>query len=338
MFENRTYENLLAEAMAFITEDVDKQEGSIIRTALAPCIYKLAEAYAQLDNFFDLVSGDTAVGTYLDRVVEDYGISRKGATYATRKIITTGAIEIGKRWSIATTTYRTSELLSENVYSVTCEQLGTIGNMYSGALEALDDVGGINATLTDIIVSGEDEENDDNLRDRFFTKLQSVSTSGNASDYKNWALEVPGTGDAKVFPLWNGNGTVKILVVDENMSIDPELPEFVYNHIETIRPIGAVVTVASPTGKMVDVSALVQLDGSALLPDIIANFTAALSSYLKDAVFETYSISVARIGSILLAIPGVADYTDLFINGSTSNVIIGAEEMPISGTITIEEG
>ena len=41
---------------------------------------------------------DTAVGEYLDRAVAAFGVTRKTASAAVRKMITTGAVPIGSRW------------------------------------------------------------------------------------------------------------------------------------------------------------------------------------------------------------------------------------------------
>jgi uncharacterized phage protein gp47/JayE len=337
MFEEMTFENIVADMLGRVTSDVDKREGSIIYDALAPCAYQLAQAYFNLNNFIDLVSGDTAIGEYLDRVVADYSITRKSATYAVRKIETSGAVSIGTRWGINGSSYAITALLSTNIYSATCEQLGDIGNQYSGAVDNIDNVSGITAALTDIITPGEEEETDDNLRTRFYTQIQSAGTSGNAYDYRNWALEVPGCGDAKVFPLWNGAGTVKVLVVDENMTIDVDLPEVVANYLETVRPIGATVTVVSPTSKEIGVTANVKLNGTKTLADIRTTFTAALTVYLKDAVFETYSVSYAKIGNLLLTTAGVEDYNTLLVNTGTANITILDTEMPFTGTVTLVE-
>lgn len=335
MFEDMTYENILDDMLSLVKSDVDKREGSVIYDALAPCAFKLAETYYQLSNFLELVSGDTAVGEFLDRVVADHGITRKPATYAIRQIETTGEVAVGTRWGLNATTYVITESISLNVYRAKCGQLGSIGNTYTGQLENIDNVSGVTATLTDIITPGEDEESDSNLRARFYTQIQSPSTSGNADNYKKWALEVPGVGDAKVFPLWNGNGTVKVIVVDENMDIDTALPTKVFNYIETARPIGATVTVESPEEKTINVSANVILDGSKTMDEVKDAFTSALSSYLKEIVFKTYSISYARIGSLLLSTAGVTDYSNLLVNGETANITLLDTEMPIIDTVTL---
>lgn len=337
MFENMTYENILADMLSRVTSDVDKREGSIIYDALAPVAYKLAETYFQLNNFLDLVSGDTAVGDYLDRVVADYGIKRKQSTNAIRMIETTGIVNIGTRWGIENTTYTITEKITNNIYYALCNQPGSIGNQYSGTLENIDNVGGVTAVLTEIVASGSDEESDDNLRSRFYNQIQTPSTSGNVDNYAQWALEVPGVGNAKILPLWNGNGTVKVLIVDSNMSIDQTLEQQVYDYIETVRPIGATVTVDSPTGKEISVSANVVLDGTRLIGEVETLFIEGFTEYLRSTVFDNYSISYAKIGSILLSTIGVQDYTDLKVNGSTSNINIGAEELPIEGLISLIE-
>lgn len=336
MFENMTYESILRDMLSRVTNDVDKREGSIIYDALAPAAYQLAQTYFNLNNFIDLVSGDTAVGEYLDRVVADYGLTRKQATKAIRRIVTTGSIPVGSRWGLNDTSYVITEIISTGTYRAECEQYGEIGNIYTGTLENIDNISGT-ATLTDIITSGQNTESDDNLRARFYAYLQRPSTSGNAFNYKEWAMNVSGVGDAKVFPLWNGNGTVKVLVVGSKMEIDETLEPVVHDYIETVRPIGATVTVDSPNEKIIGITANITLDGSAIFNDVVNLFTSSIASYFKELTFETYSVSYAKIGSILLSTPGIADYNSLLIDGGTANIAIGATEMPIVGTIALTE-
>lgn len=337
MFENITYEKILADMLSRVIDDVDKREGSIIYDALAPCAYQLAQTYFNLSNFVDLVLGDTAVGEYLDRVVADYGLTRKPATKAVRKITTTGDIPTGSRWGINDTSYIVTETIAYNTYKAECMQYGIIGNLYAGTLENIDNVSGITATLTDIITSGQDTESDDNLRSRFYAYLQRPSTSGNVFNYREWAMSVPGVGDVKVFPLWNGNGTVKVLVIDSNKEIDKTLEQIVYNYIETVRPVGASVTVDSPYERRIDIQANVVLDGSVAIDGVTDSFTASITNYLKEITFEANTVSHAKIGSILLATRGVADYNSLYINKKEVNITIGDTEIPVIGEIYLSE-
>ncbi|SHH76205.1 Uncharacterized phage protein gp47/JayE [Caloranaerobacter azorensis DSM 13643] len=346
MWEDMTYENILNDMLNRVPNNVDKRPGSIIYDALAPCAYKLAETYFKLNNFIDLFFVDTAVGEYLNRKAADYGITRKPATKAIRKIVTTGPVDIGTRWGLEDTTYVIIEKISDTEYKAECEQYGEIGNIYTGELNNIDNVNGITATLTDILISGEDEETDDNFRRRIYAYLQKPATSGNANHYKQWALEVPGVGGAKVFSLWNGPGTVKVLIVDSDMNIDETLEQSVYEYIESVRPIGATVTVDSPIEKVINVSANIKLNRSKTLNEVVTNFTNLFIEYLKSTVFKTYNaynegtsitISYAKIGSILLATEGVDDHSNLLINEGTSNITIGNDEIPIAGTINLTE-
>lgn len=337
MFEAMTYENILTDMLARVTSDVDKREGSVIYDALAPTAYHLAQTYFYLDAFVDLVSGDTAMGEYLDKVVADYGLVRKEATYAVRKIETSAPVNIGTRWGINETSYVITSLLSTNVYSATCEQLGEIGNTYSGALDNIDNVNGVTASLAAVIKPGEDEETDDALRERFFVKVRLPATSGNAYQYRQWALEVPGCGGAKVFPLWNGPGTVKIVIVDDDkLPVTEEKVGEVTEYIETMRPIGAEITVASGISKKIAISAMVSLAPGYTIQAALDSFARAINDYYKSIAFTASYVSHARIGTILLSIEGIIDYTELLLNGSTSNIVLSAEEIPASGTINLE--
>lgn len=337
LFANYTYDAILADMLSRVSDDIDRRPSSPVYAALAPCAYKLAEYYVQLDNFLNLVFGDTAVGEYLDRLVADFGITRKAATAAVRKVTTSDAVTVGSRWGINDVVYDITAELDANVYSAACETAGAVGNAYSGTLSNIDNTSDVAATLADILTPGSDEETDDALRTRYFEQVQNPSTSGNAAAYKAWALSVSGVGGAKVEPLWNGNGTVKVLIVNADMAIETDLESTVAAYIETVRPIGAAVTVTSPSGKSIGVTATVTLDGSQTLADVQTAFMAAVTAYLKSTVFEAYTVSYAKIGSLLLATDGVGDYTDLLVNGGTANVAIGDEELPIAGAVTLTE-
>lgn len=337
MFENMTYDVILEDMLSKVTSDVDKREGSVIYDALAPCAYQLTQMYFNLNNFIDLVSGDTAVGEYLDRIVVDYGMSRKNASFAHRKISTSGPVSIGTRWGINNTSYVISDIITTNQYKAICEQLGEIGNQYSGAMENIDNVSGVTGTLTDILISGQDEETDDNLRARYFAKVQFPSSSGNANHYRQWALEVNGVGDAKIFPLWNGPGSVKVVVVDsDKQPTTIALLQEVDEYIKTVRPIGAAVTIVSGSAKTINVSAILSLTPGYSLQVVKNNFTTALTAYFQSIAFNQTYVSYAKIGTILLGSDGVADYNDLKLNSTNTNIVLANEEIPSLGSVSLE--
>lgn len=337
MYEEMTYENILQQMLSHVTSDVDKREGSVIYDALAPAAYFLADQYFQLEHFLDLVLPDTAVGEYLDRVVSGYGVTRKAASAAVRKIIASGAVSIGTRWAIHNVVYKVISQLEENTYEAECEETGSIGNLYSGTLEPLSLISGVTAELTDIIQEGTDEETDTALRQRLYGKVQQPATSGNAYHYRQWALEVPGIGDAKVFPLDSGPGTVTVLIVDADHKINTSMEQTVSEYMETVRPIGASVTISSPEKCAVAVNANLLLDGTKTLSDVITAFKSNLGDYLDSLIFKDYRVSYAKVGSILLSTDGVQDYDNLRLNDTTGNVTVGTKEIPILGAVNLEE-
>ena len=58
---------------------------------------------------------------------------------------------------------------------------------------------------------------------------------------------------------------------------------------------------------------------------------------MKSLVFVDYRVSYAKIGSILLSIEGVQDYDDLKLNDATGNITVGVKEIPVAGTVSLEE-
>lgn len=337
MYEDKTYEAIMEEALQEVSSDIDKREGSLIYDAIGPCAYQLAQTYFKMDNFIDLVMVDTAVGTYLDRKAAEFGITRKFSTAAIREVITTAPIGLDTRWELNGLVYRITAIDTDTSYIATCETKGTIGNVDTGVLTSLDNISGVTATIAGVEVYGTDEESDSALRQRVYEIASKPSASGNATDYKTWATSVVGVGDARVFPTWNGAGTVKVLIVDNNKEINPSLEADVTEYIEASRPIGANVTVDSPDAKEISVSATVTLLDGENISEVEQAFTAKLKAYLRGLVFKTYSVSYAKIGAILLDTDGVSDYTDLTVNDGTSSITIGTFEAPAIGNISLSE-
>ena len=248
-----------------------------------------------------------------------------------------GAGQMGRRWGLNNRIEVVTEKQSDTDYYAECETLGEVGNQYSGELQPVSNISGITASLGSIITPGADRETDEALRERFFQKVRLPATSGNEYHYKLWALEVPGVGDAKVFKMDNGPGTVTVLIVDSDKKVDESLEASVQSYIESVRPIGASVTVDSPTTTAINVEASVLLDGTKTPDEVLAEFKSLLSAYLKSLIFQDYRVSYARIGSILLSTAGVQDYDNLTLNEASGNITVGTKSIPVMGTVTLTE-
>ncbi|TGE37635.1 baseplate J/gp47 family protein [Desulfosporosinus fructosivorans] len=341
MYEAQTYELILTRMLNRIPADLDKREGSIIFDALSPAAAELAQAYAGLEINLRLFSAQTSSGEYLELRTADYGVTRKAATKAQRKALFFGQndtpldVAVGSRFSIERVNYQTTERISTGQYILECEVAGNIGNQNFGAMLPIDYISGLaRAELSDILIPGVDTETDDDLRQRYMLRVRQPATSGNAAQYRQWAVEVPGVGDAKVFPLWAGPGTVKVAIVDaEKQPATSTLVETVADYLETVRPIGAAVTVVSAVAKSISVSAMVALASGYAIQGVTDAFSAALNVYLQEMAFTGTYVSYAKVGTLLLSTPGVIDYINLIVNDGSANVALADEEIPVLGTV-----
>ena len=344
MSEVITFNTLLQRMLDRVPDTIDKREGSVIYDALAPAAAELVQAYIELEGHLDLLFVDTSAESYLTRLCSQFGVERQVATYSIRKAsFKNGSnnpfnVPIGSRYTIDTLSYVVVNKLGEGTFQLKCEIAGAIGNTSFGKLIPVDYIEGLaSAELEDVIIPGLDDEADDSLRFRILNKLQMPATSGNIHQYKQWALEVEGVGDAKVFPLWNGAGTVKVIIV--NADKEPAGIPILNNvkaYIEEVRPIGATVTVAAPTPKTIAIEVSVEIGKEVFLEDVKQKFKLKLEEYFRDVALKKVLVSYAIIGSLLLETDGVIDYSDLKVNNTTSNVRLAEEEVPVLGALIVE--
>lgn len=343
MYEAMTYETILQRMLEQVPNTLDKREGSVIYDALAPAAAELAQAYIEMDSNLKLAFADTSRDEYLAMRAAEMGVDRIAATYALRKgffyTADNAPLEVkpGSRFSIETLNYTAIARISAGQYTLQCEVAGEAGNIPFGSMLPVDYIEGLaKAELADILKPGEDEETDASLLARYHFRVRQPITSGNIYHYKQWAREVAGVGDAKIFPLWAGSGTVKVAIADSDLQpAIPALVSTVAQYLETVRPIGATVTVVSATGKTINIAVTVTLAAGVGLQGVYESFTTAVQAYLKEIAFSSTYVSHARIGTLLLAVPGVDDYSGLTLNGVAGNAMLADEEIPVLGSIDL---
>ena len=356
MYENMTFENVMDRCLARVSASVDKREGSIVYDAIAPAAAELAILYIELAYLMDRAFPDTETGDDLTKKCRERSVFRTAATQAVRKGYFEQAdgggcdIEIGTRFSGGDINFTVTERIAPGQYSLTAETAGTVGNEYVGTLFPIDYVPELAAArLADILIPGEDEESDDALRARYFESLKSQAFGGNIADYKNKVELLPGVGAVKVFPVWNGGGTVKIVLVDSEWGVpSSELVKQVQEAIDPVNtqgtgvglaPIGHVVTVAGVTGSKIDVSFNLTFEGGASWTSTQDAVKAAIQSYF-DSLARTWAdtenliVRVSQIETKVLNVDGVIDITGTKINQGTANISLGGEAIPVLGAVT----
>lgn len=347
MYENLTVEQIKNDILNRISSDLDKSEGSFINDMVSGVAYEIWKVYQSMDALIPIAFVDETSGEYIDKRAAEYGIKRKPGTKAEVALSFTGTdgtvIPKGKIFVTSEgLQFETSEdvTIENGAASVTATAV-EIGSEYNVEVETITgqliSLSGLTSvTNLEPATGGADPETDAALVKRLYDYLQNPATSGNAAHYRQWALEVDGVGAAKVIPLWNGPGTVKVLIVgNNNEPVDQSIVEQCRVHIEENRPIGATVTVVSAEGLPINVSVSVIIDSTTTLENVRDSFEEALRVYLRSIAFSKYTLAYNRVAYMLLDIPGVIDYTSLTINGGTTNITIGDDQVPVLGTVVI---
>lgn len=345
MNEIPTYEEILQRCLDRIPNTIDKRQGSIIYDALAPCCVELAQMYIELSGIYDQVFIDTAVGEALDKLVEQNGVKRKDATYALRKGEFNMVVPVDNRFSDGENTYIVIEnIVGTNNSILRCEQAGVVGNSYYGSLTPITYLQGLTkAELTDIIDMGDDIESDEDLRVRYMESVTAPEFGGNVSDYQNKVKSLTGVGGCKVVPIWNGGGTVKLIITNSQggvptSSLVNDVQEAVDPNQDQqglgIAPIGHVVTVVGAVARNISVSATFTLESGVDPTDIQDSVNNIVDNYFKSlsTKWDKEDNLIARISQLetrLLGVAGVLDITNTKMNNSTSNLSLESNEIPV---------
>ena len=352
MNEIPTYEEILQRCLDRIPNTIDKRQGSIIYDALAPCCVELAQMYIELSGIYDQVFIDSAVGEALDKLVEQNGVKRKDATYALRKGEFNMVVPVGSRFSDGEHTYIVQSNIDGSLNSVLkCEQPGTVGNTYYGDLTPISYITGLTrAELTDIIDMGDNIESDEALRERYMESVTSPEFGGNVSDYQNKVKALTGVGGCKVVPIWNGGGTVKLIITNSQGGIPTQsLVDDVQEAVDPnqdqqglgIAPIGHIVTVEGAEGFNISVSATFTLEPGVDPTDIQETINNIVDNYFKSLSVnwdkeDNLIVRISQLETRLLGAAGVLDITNTKMNNQSSNISLESNEIPMrNGDVVI---
>lgn len=355
-----TYSEILSEMLAEVDDSLDKREGSLIQTALAPVAWYLeglALALSQIQNGASVL---TAQGSDLDYLVANRGLTRTAATYAVRRGTFNVQIPVGSEFRTVngadSVVFRSGDFIEQDnslyVYKMTCETAGEIGNSYTGTIIPVTAIAGLQtATIGAIITVGADEETDDSLRARYIETFTAAPYGGNITEYRQAILAVPGVGGVQVYPAesYNGGGTVLCSICsDDFTAVDSSLVEAVQNAIcppadgesapspdgYGIAPVGAAVDIVSATNKTVNISFTATFSANVVNGDVVYEdeIRDAIAAYIADvakawgnalrsrAIAYNVTVYAARIIAAILSVPEVINVSDLTINGASGDL------------------
>lgn len=353
MFEEKTRDAILADVLAEGKAlGIDTRQGSIFYDAVSPTCSKIAQFYADLNNALLLVFLPTAVDEYLDMLGEMVRVYRNSATAARYGFLYEGTRPAaGERFFTAG---RYFVLVEDSALYLEAEDTGIVGNdvIEGTAAVPVNNISGlISSQFGALIDPGTDLESDDNYRQRIQEKLSGAAQNGNRQHYKSWAEEVAGVGRARIIPLFAGENTVMAVLygTDGLPAVDAvvgRVQEYIdpitlgltreYEGVEIpvgdgtgrgVANIGAHLAVIPAQSLDVSISFTAAFSREYTAEDIQDAAAAAIRDHFKNLALETPEeedmvLRYAEIGSVIYALPAVADYTNLTINGATENITL----------------
>lgn len=373
-FSKYTFDYFINSALNNVPDSIDKRQGSIIYDAIAPVALDYEALAIELRNAILMSFTQTATDEFLDARGQEKGLTRKPATYAqvtatmTANDNSPAVVQVGDRFS--------SEGAAPFIYDVTdpdddgkvvlqCEQVGAAPNHYVGVLLPVtaQNLFGT-ATITDVSVPARDAESDDDFRARILGTTDSLAYGGNIADYQKMVDGLQVTGAVQVYPTWDGGGTVKLVIVDNNFDLpSAELIDQVQQAIMPtdadavgngygLAPIGHTVTVVAPVAKTIPISFTLAVDGTTDVDTAIAGAKQALADYFlarrkawgdlaKGSRQYALSLYRSQIMSTVMAVPGVVNVTSLLLDGKDADVQLQytrlKSELPELGEVSISE-
>lgn len=324
-------------------ENVSLIEGTFSGDVLSASAAEFEKAYAEAALIIEAAFATTSWSQYLTMRAAEAGIIRKEATPAIGMLTVTGTgtVYAGAQFSTADgilfEAIETVSIVQSGKVNVQAVEAGSRGNVAAGAVNTIPmSIAGISGVINEETMhDGYDEEPDDSLRERYLLHVRNPGTSGNKTHYLEWATSVAGVGSARVIPTWNGPGTVKVIIVDSNYeSASEELVQKTADYIETVRPVGAMVTVVAATPKVIDVAADIigDVDENAFREAARAYFIEIEKKSIQDETSEY--VAIAQIGSLIIEDGRADDYTGLTINGTNGNIPLSDEEIAVLGEVS----
>lgn len=366
---NKSSEELTAEMLAEVPDKYQKTVGFFLWDTLRAIAIVLMEIW----NALLYISGldDLTKFEYEDLkrfVKQRRGIVAREESYATGllTVITgEGTITAGDLFEtpdkLQYEAVNTVNVLEGDSFTVRCLIAGPDGNVPANMVTVIPKTinGIVKVSNLEPIGGGYEKESKESIIQRYEDDLQNPITSGNIYHYKKWATSITGVGKVDVKPLWNGDNTVKVIIIDSNMepaetALVNEVQQYIdpYTIVDGVKigwgcgngqaPIGAYCTVESASKLELQITFKGKLKTGTTEELAEKSVTESILNYLHSIAMvdeETY-VSYAQIGRAILSSDGIADYSDLLINGGTDNIAISNtdtdREVAILDTLAME--
>lgn len=352
---NTSYEDLLAQKLASLPAQ-DKRETSMIYQATAANTAETVQMLATMLYYEDQLYPDTAPRERLILKAKERGLEPYPATHAIRQGEFNIDVPIGSRFSAEQYNYEAIEKIDIGIFKLRCETAGEVGNFESGTLIPIEYIDGLaTAELTEVLIPGEDEEDTEAFRKRYFDSFNSVAFGGNRADYKEKVSKLPGVGGVRVYRAKYGGGTVGLTIIDSVFkSPSQSLIDAVQQYTDPLNqqgegvglaPIDHIVTVSGVSKTAVNTSTTLTLQNGWTFEDVRPDVEQVLDDYFTELAEQWAQaitkqddetglvVRISQIETRLLGISGIIDIADTTLNGVASNLELDKEAIPVRGDV-----
>ena len=372
-YTSRNYDYWLDKMLDNVPDDIDQREGSIVFDALAPAAMAMAQQSLTMANIIRQSYIKTAQGEFLDYRAAEHGTARYVATQTEVKAKFLDSdgnainnVQIGDQFaSIGETPifYTVQKINDDLTGELTADDPGTTANSYIGQILPVTSNDSLSwAEITEIVAPARDEETDDHLRERLLKADDWVAYGGNVADYLSMLSKISEVGAGQVYPVWNGPGTVKLVILNNNlMPASPDLVKKVKNIIDPedrealgygLAPIDHQVTVVAPSILTVDVASAVTIDTKQNADTVKAKIKEAIENYFQllrqswntvdPKTGRGYSQTVYRskILSQIMSVEGVINASVPTLNGADQDIALvfnnQTSQLPVLGEVVLD--
>ena len=362
-----TFENIQKAKLGAIPGGLDTREGSVIWNTIAVNSIEMALAYMQMQINQDNSFPDTANRENLIRHCALRGITPKVPTYAKiQGVFYSNVVDdetgekplfnptAGTMFTVENTTlvYTVTNQISDGNWELVCNTAGNVGNISSGMLVPVEEIQSLgNANIVSILDAGEDEEDTEVLRARYMQSLEAQAFGGNKTAYRDYTKSIENIGACKVYRAYNGQaGHVGLGILNAELDIpSDELVASVQEIIDPTQdgegvgyaPIDHIVHVFPATNSEIDVYLeIVPVHTTTTWENISQTVTEVINAYflqLKstwDTAGTPIIVRPAQIMARLLSIDMILDIAECRVNGGTTNVQLGENEVPKVGEVS----
>lgn len=365
LYDDLTAEALLSRMLDRYKHEFDKREGSLTWDEFSNVAIELRHLYIQLDWQWQQMFGDTADREALIRLAADRDIYPMPPSAAVVMGQFNHPVNMGERFNAGDLNFLVTAMADipeghpsdQYYYLLTCEMVGEVGNVTDWALTPIRTIQGLrSARIIKIEIPGQDEEETEAFRKRYYETLRHNKYGFNIAEYQSQVNLIAGVGAVRTYPADPEAGYVKVIIIGTDYKpvsqtlVDTvqEILDPVHKHQSGIgrAPIGHYVHVHTAETVDIDVTVNLTLATDISHSHVEAEVKAAIDSYLNelrqgwedayDPVLRTQSgmtVRLAHIETRLLAIEGIVDVEGTKINGEAKNFNPPLDAIPVLGVV-----